>query len=207
MSQNLHIAVLIMAAGASKRMDGIKQLLPWKTSNFLLETIKTVKESNATSIHVVLGANADSIIDQCNLEEQNVELIINPDWSLGLGKSIALGVKKLTEKKHIPDGILICLADQPLLSTEYLNSVITSYTKQPSKIVASIYRNRAGVPALFPKFFYPNLVLLEGDQGAKNILEDINNEIIVLNAHGQLTDIDTKDDYDQLQTNFQNENK
>lgn len=193
-----------MAAGASKRMKSIKQLLPWKSSNLLLETIKTLKASNATSINVVLGANAEKILTQCSLEAQEVKWMVNPDWSLGLGKSIAFGVKKIMESSPIPDGVLICLADQPMMTAEHLNSVIDAFGKGESKIIATRYKNRAGVPALFPASVYPNLLLLEGDQGAKEILEGSHHAVLLLNAGGQLTDIDTKEEYQQLKkTNFQ----
>ena len=51
-----------MAAGASRRMDGIKQLMPWKDSNFLLETIKTVQSTNAKNTHNYLLMNLQVII-------------------------------------------------------------------------------------------------------------------------------------------------
>ncbi len=207
MNDNLHIVVLIMAAGASRRIKGIKQLLPWKNSNFLLETIRTVKESNADSVYVVLGANAETIMSVCNLEEKKTKIFLNPDWSLGLGNSISFGVKKLIESSSLPDGILICLADQPLLSATYLDSLISNFKNNTSKIIATNYGNKAGVPALFPKLLYPKLVLLEGDQGAKDLLNISNVEMVQLDPGLQSIDIDTKQEYNRLiqQTNFQNE--
>lgn len=196
-----------MAAGASRRIKGIKQLLPWKNSNFLLETIRTVKESNADSVYVVLGANAETIMSVCNLEEKKTKIFLNPDWSLGLGNSISFGVKKLIESSSLPDGILICLADQPLLSATYLDSLISNFKNNTSKIIATNYGNKAGVPALFPKLLYPKLVLLEGDQGAKDLLNISNVEMVQLDPGLQSIDIDTKQEYNRLiqQTNFQNE--
>ncbi|MEH6771179.1 nucleotidyltransferase family protein [Maribacter arcticus] len=207
MNENLHIVVLIMAAGASRRMKGIKQLLPWKNSNFLLETIRTVKESNADSVYVVLGANAETIMSECNLQEKDTKIFLNPNWSLGLGNSITFGVKKLIESSSLPDGILICLADQPLLSTTYLDSLISNFKKDSSKIIATKYKNRVGVPALFPKLLYPKLVLLEGDQGAKELLNVSYDEMVQLEPGLQSIDIDTKLEYNQLiqETNLKNE--
>lgn len=208
MNENLHIVVLIMAAGASSRMKGIKQLLPWKDSNFLLETISTAKESNADSVYVVLGANAETIMAECKLQEKDTTVFFNPNWSLGLGNSIAFGVKKLRESSSLPDGILICLADQPLLSATYLDLLISNFKKDSSKLITTNYKNRVGVPALFPKSIYPKLVLLEGDQGAKDLLNASYDELVQLDPGLQSIDIDTKLEYNQLikQTNFQNEN-
>ncbi len=188
-----------MAAGASRRMEGIKQLLPWKSSNLLLETIKTAKKSEADSIHIVLGANAEVITTECDLKEEDVTIYVNLDWALGLGESIAHGVKNIMKSKPFPDGILICLADQPLITPTYLDLIINTFKKNKSKIIVTNYKNGAGVPALFPMSLYANLVRLEGDQGAKDLLESNIHELIKLDANGQLIDIDTKMEYEQLQ--------
>jgi len=191
-----HIAVLLMAAGASKRMDGIKQLMPWKDSNFLLETIKTVQKTNLRVIQVVLGANAEIITTQCGFKDVNI--ITNPNWNNGLGNSIAYGVKVILKEKNTIDGILICLVDQPLLTHEYLQSITDAFKKNPTKIIATNYGNRAGVPALFPKLLFKKLSELEGDFGAKDILNNPQNAIIQLEAGNQIIDIDTKEEYNQL---------
>ena len=187
-----------MAAGASRRMDGIKQLMPWKNSNFLMETIKTIQNTNATSIYVVLGSNADFITTQCSLKEKDIDVIVNSNWENGLGDSIAHGVKVLLKQRPTLDGILICLADQPLLSFEYLNSLIEEFIKHPSKIIATNYDKKVGVPALFPKLLFEKLCTLKGDFGAKEILNDKSNVIISLDAANQIIDIDTNLEYQNL---------
>ncbi|WP_339842257.1 nucleotidyltransferase family protein [uncultured Maribacter sp.] len=205
----VQIAILIMAAGGSKRMNGIKQLLPWKNSNFLLETIKTVQKSKATTTFVVLGANAEKIQKDCNIIENGVEVIINPHWYYGLGSSIAFGVQELLQKIPQPDGILICLADQPLLTSSYFDSIINQFEKETSKIIATNYGKRVGVPALFPKLLYDDLVHLKGDQGARDLLKAKSINIVSLDTQNQLIDIDTKEEYHKLitQTNINNEKK
>lgn len=193
-----------MAAGASKRMDGIKQLMPWKDSNFLLETIKTVQRSQANSLFVVLGSNAEFIMAQCNLIKKGIHVIINPNWSNGLGDSIAYGVKVLLEQQHNLKGILICLADQPLLTSNYLDTLIYQSKKHPSKIIATNYEKKVGVPALFPKLLFKDLSELKGDSGAKELLNDGLKAIIALEAENQTIDVDTKDEYNQLLSKINN---
>ena len=203
MKKEPHIAVLILAAGASKRMDGIKQLMPWKDSNFLLETIKTVQKTNLSSIHVVLGANAEIIAAQCDF--QDIKIITNHNWDKGLGNSIAYGVKVILKEKNTLDGILICLVDQPLLTQKYLQSIVDVFKMHPTKIIATNYGNKAGVPALFPKLLFQKLCELEGDYGAKDILNNQQHAIIQLEAGNQIRDIDTKEEYNQLLNQTKNE--
>jgi len=198
LKKDVHIAVLIMAAGASRRMDGIKQLMPWKDSNFLMETIKTVQQTSATSIHVVLGSNAEFINSECNLKEKNIEIIVNSNWENGLGESIAHGVKMLLKQTPSLDGVLICLADQPLLSSVYLDSLIEEFIKHPTKIIATNYHKKVGVPALFPNLLFEKLTTLKGDFGAKEILNNEGNVIISLDAADQIIDVDTNQEYQNL---------
>lgn len=197
-----------MAAGAATRMGAIKQLLPWKSSNLLLESINTIQKCKCGSVHVVLGANAIQIKKECRLEAKGVTVVVNQNWSAGLGNSIGYGVKKVLEVPHSPDGILVCLADQPLLTANYFDSLITTFNSEfASRIIATNYGNKAGVPALFPTSFYPELLTLQGDKGAKELLEAKKNELIMLRADGQLIDIDTKKEYQQIKQNIHDNEK
>lgn len=198
MTSDTNIGVLIMAAGESKRMQGIKQLLPWKNSNLLLETIKNAKNTTMGSVLVVLGANAEHIADECNFKTSDVDYLINPTWHLGLGNSIAFGIKHLCKKEELPQGILICLADQPLITNDYLNVLAETFKQNPKNIIATNYTRKTGVPALFPTKFYTALSQLKGDYGAKELLKTYADETIGINAGNKILDIDTKQDYEQL---------
>ncbi|MDO1514753.1 nucleotidyltransferase family protein [Maribacter confluentis] len=197
------ITVLIMAAGESKRMQDIKQLLPWKDSNFLLEIIKTAKNSRVGSVHLVLGAHAARIVDKCSLNDLHVDYMINPNWQMGLGNSIAYGINHLLSLASRPQGILICLADQPLMTSDYLNLMVENFIQNPNRIIATNYTQKTGVPALFPITFYEKLSQLKDDYGAKEILKRYRKETIGLNAGKGIIDIDTKAAYEQLITDTQ----
>ena len=205
MSEKKQIALLIMAAGEGRRMEGIKQLLPWKKSNFLLETVKTVKQSNADTVHIVLGAYAETIKNECAFETiPELEVVVNPDWVDGLGNSIAFGVKQLINQAIVPDAVLICLADQPLVTTVYLNELISTYQTTNKTIVATQYKNKPGVPALFDKSVFEQLSQLTGDEGAKHILRQNSKDRITLEGEERIRDIDTKQEYEKLQQDYNN---
>jgi len=192
-----------MAAGKISRMGNIKQLLPWKDSNFLLESIKKANQSSANSTHVVLGANAKLIIRKCNFKSVGKPtIIINPNWAEGLGNSIAFGMASILESKDKPDAVLIYLADQPLVTVAFLNTLLETFKKSNQKIIASKYRSRAGVPALFDKSVYDKLIALDGDFGAKHVLENMKNETLVLEDNEVIIDIDTNEEYERLQKEF-----
>lgn len=189
------IAIVILAAGASSRMEKTKQLLSYKNTTLLGHAIRSAKGSLAASVVVVLGANAARIRKE--ITEEDVKILENKNWKRGLGSSIAYGANFLTHAEKIPDGILVMLADQPLIDTAYLNAMIAAF-EAGQEIVATDYGNRAGVPALFGASHYAKLIRLEDDYGARHIIDGHGQGVMVLDPQNKTVDIDTKSDYDQL---------
>ena len=185
-------AILILAAGSSSRMGAPKQLLPYKNTTLLGYSIEQAKHINIKHVFCVLGANAEII--EKSIENYQIETIYNPNFKNGLSSSIFVGVKKL---QHNFDTILIMLADQPNVDFNYLNKLIKTSEENPSKIIASNYQNKIGVPAIFPKKYFNQLLELKGDKGARNILNNNKSDIIKMPPFN-LTDIDTKEDYQNL---------
>ena len=187
-------AILILAAGSASRMGKIKQLLPYKNTTLLEWAIEQALKSTVKDVFCVLGANKDAIENQ--LTTKTIEVIYNPNYKDGLSTSIVEGINLL--QKHCFDNTLIMLADQPHVTSEYLNSIIETSKNNPSNIIASSYQGSVGVPALFPKKYFNDLLNLKGDKGAKNFLLQHNNNVIKVNSSQNLLDIDTPEDYQHL---------
>jgi len=185
------IAILILAAGSSSRMGKAKQLLPFKHTTLLGWAIEQAQATNAENIICVLGANVEKI--EKSILKYNVRTVLNTDYLNGLSASIVKGIKELKKE----DAVLIILADQPNITSEYLNKLLEKYRKTPSKIIASNYNGFPGVPAIFPKKYYPELLNLRGDMGAKEFLNNLVQEIVIEEAI-DLHDIDFPEDYRRL---------
>lgn len=187
-------AILILAAGSASRMGKIKQLLPYKNTTLLEWTIKQAQKSVVENVFCVLGANKETI--EKELTTNAVETIYNPNYQNGLSSSIVIGIDFL--QKHNFDYALIMLADQPHITFQYLNRLVKASKNNPSKIIASNYQGSVGVPAVFPKDYFNNLLNLQGDKGAKNFLLQHNSNVLKINSHQNLLDIDTPEDYQHL---------
>lgn len=187
-------AILILAAGNSSRMGKTKQLLPYKNATLLEWAIEQAQKSVVKNVFCVLGANKEVIEKQ--LTSNIVEIIYNPNYKDGLSTSIVKGIEFLLNYNF--DSVLIMLADQPHVTSEYLNSLIEASKKNPSNIIASNYQGSVGVPAIFPKNYFNDLLDLKGDKGAKNFLLQQNNNVIKVNSTKNLLDIDTLEDYQHL---------
>jgi len=112
MKENQNIALLILAAGESRRMGNkIKQLLPWKNTTLLGNAINQAKKTEVRDIFVVLGANIKEI--KTTLDDESITILENNNWKSGMGSSIVTGIRHLNSSNHKYDGALVILTDQP----------------------------------------------------------------------------------------------
>lgn len=191
-----NIAILILAAGASSRMGRTKQLLPWENTTLLGNAIRNAKASDAGCVTIVLGANAEAIRKKSL--QVGIEIIKNTEWKSGLGSSIACGAKFLSKKYPETKGILVMLADQPLIDSSYLQEMMGTFDSDGKTIISTAYKDRAGVPALFPESCFEKLATLDDDFGAKSIINGPNEKVLILDPGRKTLDVDTISDYENL---------
>lgn len=188
----LKLATVILAAGESKRMQGIKQLLPWKKGTLLDHAISQSLESVADSVFVVLGAHQSIILEAT--DTASVTVVLNPDWHMGMGTSIAAAFNYFEEKKIEFDAVLIRLVDQPLLDVKFYNNLINNYIDK-NKIIVSSYEKGFGVPAVFDKRYFAKLSDLGSDTGAKELIKANTQDLFIVNSKGATLDMDTYEVY------------
>lgn len=190
----MRIAALILAAGSSQRMGKAKQLLPYKHTTLLGWAIENVLKTEIDSVYCVLGANADKI--SSTISDFDINIVYNSEYKNGLSSSITKGIEHIKTKDY--DSVLIMLCDQPQVNNFYLNALISEFKSNPKSIIASNYINKNGVPAIFPKKLFDQLLKLKNDTGAKSLLNN-NKELVETIKNGiNLFDIDTPEDYKKL---------
>lgn len=189
-------AVVIIAAGESKRLGSPKQLLLLNKDTMLNRLIKMVQKAIDFPIYLVLGANAEKI--KAQLPITNLNIVENNEWQEGMGSSIRIGVQAVIDSANKHDGVLILVCDQPHLSETAIKDLISLQDNKKSAITASFYANVAGTPALFHQSVFSDLLALKGDQGAKRIIQERDQELAKLQFEKGVLDIDTPEDYQQL---------
>jgi molybdenum cofactor cytidylyltransferase len=153
---------------------------------------------------VVLGAHAE----QCRLELHDlpISVVVNTDWGEGMGTSLQLGMRTILKEATAPlDAVIVMLCDQPLLTSGTLNALIEAHATTSCRIVASTYGEVIGVPALFDNSLFPELLNLQGTQGAKQILQRYPQDVHKVAFVGGEIDIDTAADYERLRTELSKE--
>lgn len=172
-----------------------KQLLPWKNKTLIENAIQTALEVDKAKVYVVLGANHLQI--ERIIKPYPIAVLINKKWQKGLGNSIAFGVNNIFDKAY--KGVLIMLADQPLIDSHDLIKLITEFNQGYKSIIATKYKGeKVGVPVIFDKFYFHELTQLNGDNGAKSLFKKYFQNLIPVELSNDVIDIDTKDDYIKL---------
>ena len=146
---------------------------------------------------LVLGSNADQIRESIN--PNNVAVLQNENWPEGIASSIRLGVSKSMKLNDSLEGILFLLSDQPFVNKELIEELIEKHSNGDQQITACSYKDNIGVPAIFGKSFFPQLLELTGDVGAKKIILQNSQDVETVAFKKGYFDIDTDDDYQQLQ--------
>lgn len=162
------IGILILAAGASTRLGQPKQLLSYQGKPLIRQMAEVAIASNCQQVGVVLGAYALAI--EPHLSNLNLHIFYNENWSRGMASSIECGLREMLTISLELDAIVLMVCDQPFVSSDLINKLIAGYRDLNYPIVASEYAGILGVPALFHKTFFPELLTLQGDVGAKSII-------------------------------------
>jgi len=152
-------------------------------------------EAGAEPVVVVLGANWEMIAPAL-LGIASVTIALNLEWSKGLATSLATGLSTVTAISPC-DGVLVTLADQPLVDAAALRRLIAAFDSE-RRIVASAYDDTVGVPALFGHEHLDALMHLTGDAGAGSWLRSRPDEVTRISLGVAVLDIDTRSDAERL---------
>jgi molybdenum cofactor cytidylyltransferase len=188
--------IILLAAGSSSRLGSPKQSLVYRQTTLLKHSIQVALGSMAQQVIVVLGADAETI--QPAIENDRLGFIINDQWQEGVAASIRAGLQYLLRQTPAVQNVLFMACDQPYISIDLLDKLVTLQKKTGHAIVASKYAGTAGIPAIFAKKLFPELLKLRGDAGAKKLIMQQQDEVATVSFPLGDIDIDTKTDYENL---------
>jgi molybdenum cofactor cytidylyltransferase len=183
----LHAVVL--AAGASTRFGSPKQLVRVAGRPLLHTSVTRAAEVTGNALIVVLGAGASELAPL--LKHSPGSIVVNQDWREGIASSIRVGVGRLPPTCA---GVMLLLADQAAVSADDLKRLAGTWRKQPQYIAAALYEGVCGVPAIFPRSTFRELLQLRGDAGARVLLRRNIDRIVRVPMPSAALDVDTPED-------------
>ena len=190
----MNIAVLILAAGMSSRMGQLKALLLIERET-VIERLVSVFRQNDVKVFIVTGYGSQDIVQA--LKNQEVTVVENPKYELGMFTSVQAGVRAL---QPAIEAFFVMPVDIPLVKSETIKSLINEHHKNPSKIIYPVFGGTRGHPPLIPGNLVPVIMQWSKDGNLRDVLNSYSNLAVELevNDRGILLDIDTLDDYESL---------
>lgn len=191
------IGVVILAGGESRKLGTPKQLVEFHGKSLLRRAVDAALGCVSERVVVVLGSRAEEMSEE--IDDLPVETVTNFAWKDGISTSLRKGLAKLVELDA--SAAVIMLSDQPLVSEKTIRSLIDKYASSGKPIVASGYDDVLGVPALFDREVFDELLELEGDTGARAVIRRSDpSRIAMIDAPEAAFDVDTPEDRQKLES-------
>ena len=189
-------AGIVLAAGESSRMGGIKQLLPVGEETLIERVLAQVLASRLDKVILVLGHRALEIhaVVTRRFVDPRLLIVENRYYRQGMSSSIAVGIY---EVEGAYDHAMIFLADMPCIPGDVIDRLLERHLTSGMSIGAIQSDGRPSHPVIFSREVYPDLKRLRGDVGARSLFPKYAESICLIQPEGAYDsiDIDTPEEY------------
>lgn len=189
---NNKTAILVLAAGLSRRFDGIKMIAELAANKPLL--VHTLQQLPELPTFIACGQYQNEIKQALNSSNklENCGIIYCPNASLGMGHTIGDAISFITQQHPNFTHVYIVLADQVALTSVDHGRMLEKSRTNSECIVTATFDKNISAPAIFPKTYFANLRSLTGDKGAKSIMLKNPDSLIEVDVPNAKFDIDTR---------------
>lgn len=187
-----NVAALVLAAGQSSRMGGVNKLLAEVDGvPMALRAVNAALASKAASVTVVLGHEAEQV--ESLLAGRKINLVRNPDYAQGMSTSLRAGMRALPAEA---EAAVVLLGDMPRVSAVHVDRLIDAFDAKQPAIVVPQRNGKRGNPILWPREFFAPMQAIDGDRGARGLLEENPQRIrsVEMDDDAIHADVDTPED-------------
>lgn len=196
MKEKNNTGIIILAAGNSSRLGQPKQLLSYNNTTLLNNTIDAALQIPNAIVIVVLGSEQELIEQELNSPQ--IKISYNKNWISGMSSSIVKGLSDLLTGTVAVDSCIISVCDQPFINNSVFENLLKEHNSTGVGIVASSYSGTVGIPVLFSKKYFKELLELKGQEGAKKLIGKFSDDCVSVAFLKGGIDIDTPEDYKHL---------
>jgi molybdenum cofactor cytidylyltransferase len=199
MIREIPTAGIILAAGESTRFGRPKQLLRLNNRCLIEWVLAAALDSKLSRIVLVLGHAHQKILQTLGkkLQHSKLSVEVNRQFKKGQSHSLRAGLSKV--KEDFP-AVMFLLGDQPMLNAATINILLERFRTDDKDICVPIYRGKRKTPAIFSRRFYTRLMDIQGDTGARQLIDDNPDRVLAVEVDDPicLFDIDTRQDFENL---------
>lgn len=190
------VSAIILAAGQSKRMGRENKLLTTWRDKTPLEYVCQAATGSICNETIVVTGHENLEVGKA-LSEFEVKIVHNHEYASGMASSIKTGV--LAASQISSDAIVVLLGDMPGITSMMINQIILAgNANSPDSIIVATCETQRGNPLLWPCNYFDELLTLEGDTGARQIISKYEDKIIELELGAAVRfDLDTPDAFAQ----------
>jgi molybdenum cofactor cytidylyltransferase len=160
-----------------------------------------VLASKARPVIVVTGHQRERV--ETALKGLPVKLVHNPNFADGLGTSLRAGIAALPPE---PDGAIVCLGDMPQVDAAIIDQLIDGFDPDNGAlVVVPTIEGKRGNPVLWSRRFFPDLMAVEGDVGARYLIGRYTEAVaeVPLTGTAALTDVDTPEAFQAVKAELE----
>ena len=191
------VHILILAAGASRRMQGQDKLLGTIDGRSLLR--RQVDIAIATLAPVTVALSDAFPARRAAVQDLACQIANVPDAHLGMSASLRRGVASARAALATPlSGLMVLPADMPLFTTSALRSMIGRFALAPTRILRGCSDSgQPGQPVIFPQDLWDALASTTGDVGGRAVLaaNPLRTDLFPLPGQMAILDLDTPEDW------------
>jgi molybdenum cofactor cytidylyltransferase len=179
---------VLLAAGGARRFGSQKLVHPVGGTPLVRRAAAQLTSARVDEVVVVVGSEARRVEEA--LAGTAVRLVVAEDWSGGMSASIRRGIDA---RPVDAAAAIIALGDQPAVRAEVVDALVDAWRAGAGLVVAPRYRGVVRPPVLFDRALFAELLALEGDRGARAVLEAAPERV-----HHVEVDADEPADVDEL---------
>jgi molybdenum cofactor cytidylyltransferase len=197
-------AGIVLAAGMSARFGPLKPLFKVGNGTILSMVIDAAVKSELDRIILVLGYRSGEIIADIghHLHDPRLRTVINPRYLDGMSSSIQRGLLEIMDEFL---SVMIIMGDHPLLDNDTINTLLDRFRASDRDICVPVYKGTRGLPVCFGKRFFPDIMDITGDIGAREIIQKNPEHVLTVELENAdcFLDVDNKSDVATLLSRFE----
>jgi molybdenum cofactor cytidylyltransferase len=190
----LPVGAIVLAAGGATRMGSNKLLLDAGGMPLVRHVVEAASEGGC---HYVTVVYADEAVRAA--VGSSATAVFNPQAQTGMASSLRVG---LDAQREDVAAAIVMLGDQPLVGARTVEMLLAAWRREGARpALAAAYgddRKQWRPPVVIDRSLWPELLELEGDEGARQLFDRRPELLDTVFASGRPDDVDTPEDYAKI---------